>query len=352
MLASDIAIPVTRTVPSGTDKLWVTATLNGGSSPTVSAVVSIRASADGALTKANLKTLEDALLTDNSTPVTVRTLSNQVSESSTPAAGSFVSLGKVANFAEFDFASLTFGGTVVCDYMVVNFWRLTGNDTVGTYLDKLVVYPNQIANINRKIVCVNSSKVYTTVTFVGGTAPTVSGTITARNIDIAGLNKSDFSFDTKNNLKTVDETYDISADANRSYLVVDHTDKWSSEKPAEITGTGLVTFNADIDMRGYNKLGIQIIGTSGVASSIKFAIQTTKDTNVSPQFVTVTGAVKNMAAADALLVPDGSGDIAIPTSSTSYDLNLSNVNALFVRIRWTVVAHANNILYCDVYKSA
>jgi hypothetical protein len=56
MDAADITAPVTRTVPSGVEKLWITATLNGGSSPNVSAVVSIRPLVDGSMTQSKLST--------------------------------------------------------------------------------------------------------------------------------------------------------------------------------------------------------------------------------------------------------------------------------------------------------
>lgn len=54
--AVNIAVPITRTVPSGTDKLWITATLVAGTSPTVSAVVSIRPIDNGGMTQSKLST--------------------------------------------------------------------------------------------------------------------------------------------------------------------------------------------------------------------------------------------------------------------------------------------------------
>lgn len=108
----------------------------------------------------------------------VRTLSGESAESSTPAESAFKVLSCPGPYVEITFASLSTTG--VPTSLVVSLWR-----NVGGQIDCLGTITIAFADLGKPVPQIfefGSQNVYCTVSFVGGTSATVSGSIKARPV--------------------------------------------------------------------------------------------------------------------------------------------------------------------------
>lgn len=282
----------------------------------------------------------------------LRTLSSQVAEA-TPVAGTFTVSLSNSPYTDIVIVGSAVGGTVTPDSVIFEtfgLYTITNGTQVVVKLDAITIDAVNIATPIVRNIRSGCDKVWVTARFIGGSAPTVSAVIYARSSWGNLLSKSDFTYDIDGNLQTRDLSYDAATGSNKVFGIYDVSDKYSSETPVDISGTSLSSSNFDISMGGYRGIGIQVVGTSGTAGSVKFKIQTTKDPNpATTNFATITSSVGDLVT-NAKLVPDGSGDITIPITATTYDLSMENIGALVVRVGVTVSSHANNVLKIFVYK--
>lgn len=289
---------------------------------------------------------------------TVRTLSAATADSEPPS--SFVTLTghTPGSFVEFMFNITALGGTVTADAVTFKIWRQLSNGYIDAKVEEFTISASDVVKsaatqLMRKIVPISASKVYVTCTFIGGTSPTITGQIYARPISAgaAGLQESDLSFDKLKNLNVVPPSYDGAANADRTIVLNDVSDKWAYEIPVDVTGTGLVTSNFDIDLRGYSGCTIHMSATSGTAGSLKFRFESIADIgSASPLSVPVTVCAFN-SNTNSFLAPDyATQDITVSTVNTKYRLDYPDFGACILRIVVTVSSHASNVLKIVVSK--
>lgn len=103
----------------------------------------------------------------------IRTLSTQAADATPPASTLFVALNQEAPLVEIAFdASLSLGGTPTSVTFTV--WRQTPEGLI-TKLGDIVVAAANIGTIVPQIFELAGLSIFVTVSFVGGTSPTVTG---------------------------------------------------------------------------------------------------------------------------------------------------------------------------------
>lgn len=283
----------------------------------------------------------------------LRTLSTQVAES-TPTAGTFATTLINAPYYDVVIAGTAMAGTVTADQVIFEVWGLY-TTTVGTQivnkLDTITVDAANITTAQVRQVRAGTSQIWVTCRFNGGTTPNCSAVIYVRAAWSNLLTKSDFTFDSNNNLVASPLSYDGAANADRTIALNDVSDKYSYEIPVDITGTTLATSNYDIDLRGYSGCTIHMSATSGTAGSLKFRFESIADiTSASPLSVPVTVSGFN-ANSNSFLAPDyATQDITVSTVNTKYRIDYPDFGACILRIVTTVSSHASNVLKIVVAK--
>lgn len=278
---------------------------------------------------------------------TLRTLSAAVSDSTPPLSASFSVSIQPTMYADVLIVGSAVAGTTPSDSITWKIWRL-----VGSIVEQVDQFDMDAASITipvTRTVPSGTDKLWITCTHNGGSSPTVSAVVSVRPILDGGMTQSKLSTDAQGYLYNRAISYDSPTNSDKVFPIYDISDKFANETPIDASGaTNVATANFDIDMRGYRNVAIQILATSGVADSVKFALQSSKDPS-GTNFATITAAGGNLVT-NTNLSPDVNGDISVPIAATSYDIHYENISCLTLRIRVTVVSNANNILKIYTYK--
>jgi len=259
----------------------------------------------------------------------LRSWSSQVGETSPPTAATFTTT--LCNLDYLELLIVNTGLSGNADYIIYEFWRLVDCSN-GT---------QQVENIGKRIVSgfghnliqhklkMGVGKVWVTVRFIGGTAPTVSGTVFVRSSDIV---------------------------SDPSTTLADYA-------PLDVVnagGAGFVSTVYHIPMiysenKMYRHCTISVVAKSGVANSVKFRLTgsaTVAGTIIPASFPAnsnfgiITASGLNMCASPiAYLIPDASGDIAVPIATTTYGISLENSGWSSIAVSTTIVSDVNNTLY-------
>jgi hypothetical protein len=205
--------------------------------------------------------------------------------------------------------------------------------------------------ITRTVPCM-AEKMWVTAELIGGTSPTVTGTIYVRPTYSGSLTNTKLTLDSTNNLYVRGVEYDPASGASKTALVRDLSDQYLQETLCVLSSTNVVAANYDIDMRGYTTLSLVLYGQSDTAgvNLVYVAFQQCNDTNsATPRYATITGSVFD-ASTNAVLVPDASGNITLPTAAVgTYCLYLTDIACHVIRVRVTLAASTDTDNKLEIY---
>jgi hypothetical protein len=225
--------------------------------------------------------------------ITCRAFSATTSESAVePPGAGWVTVSPTLGAVEFLIVpGMTFGGTVAATRVRFRYWfrSESGARTPKFFeeildVSQLALTGNSHAILPRRF-NVQASQVYATVTFLDGTAPTITGSIDVRPIAMQARDDTTFRRDiTTGNPIAQSPAYDALLDADKTADIVDkypsQDDPLVVSEASRATGTHYAPSADGIEMgTGYKRLTIRFAfaaaGTSSVVNDIEATIDGT-----------------------------------------------------------------------------